>query len=314
MVFIDHMSILDNNARMSGGLAPTLNETLRKQNFLVRLDEQGQLLNPVWGLRFGGDDPRLTIGALDPEDYQGEINWVPELQDSGKIEIDAFKGYQGNVLSSFQYPVVAGLSSISHNIFLTDIESYLGNDTLIGPQDGINVYPPEKEQWAVLCNGTKQPEVEFSVQINGVDYPMKKSDMYRPGNTLFTAKGYCNANIRKSDSFELGITFLRSVYLAYRFPTGDCPGYYGFAIPKGFPAPTSTQKPRATPTDASKCLALVAPTSTPTPTIALHEGSYDISDEKYKVFGLADDQWVALRHPGDLPSNNEKGGAFAIVG
>ncbi|KAL0574651.1 hypothetical protein V5O48_007297, partial [Marasmius crinis-equi] len=113
MIFIDHMGI-EYTFRMSGGvlgLAPTLNETLRKQNFLARLDEQGQLLNPVWGLRLGGDDPRLTIGALDPEDYQGEINWVPELQDDGKIEIDAFKGYQGNVLDSFEYPVIAGLSS-----------------------------------------------------------------------------------------------------------------------------------------------------------------------------------------------------------
>ena len=57
----------------------------------------------------GGDDPRLTIGALDPNEYEGDINWVPEL-DGGMIEVDAFKGYQGNIIP-FSYPAVTSLSS-----------------------------------------------------------------------------------------------------------------------------------------------------------------------------------------------------------
>ena len=92
------------------GLAPTLNETLRAQNILVRLNNEGQLLNPVFGLRLGGENPTLTIGALDPNEYEGEINWVPELQDEGMIQVDAYRGYQGNILP-FQYPVTAQLSS-----------------------------------------------------------------------------------------------------------------------------------------------------------------------------------------------------------
>jgi len=93
------------------GLKPTQNLTLRKNNFLARLEEQGQLLNPVWGLRMGGENPRLTIGALDPNEYEGEINWVPELEGLGRIvEVDVLKGYQGNIFP-FQYPARAELSS-----------------------------------------------------------------------------------------------------------------------------------------------------------------------------------------------------------
>jgi hypothetical protein len=80
-----------------GLFVPQLNETRRKQSVFYRLNEQGRLLDPVWGLRMGGENPQLTIGALDPSDYEGEINWVPLLNDSSKIQIDALKGYNGNV-------------------------------------------------------------------------------------------------------------------------------------------------------------------------------------------------------------------------
>jgi hypothetical protein len=77
---------------------------------LVRLDEQNQLLNPVWGLRLAGENPRLTIGALDPEEYEGEINWVPAVDDQPIIQVDALKGYQGNVIPA-NYPINATIDS-----------------------------------------------------------------------------------------------------------------------------------------------------------------------------------------------------------
>lgn len=85
---------------------PQRNETRREQSLLVRLDEQGQLLNPVWGLRLGGENPRLTIGALDPEEYEGEINWVPTINDTAMVQVDALKGYNGNTIP-LDYPVSA---------------------------------------------------------------------------------------------------------------------------------------------------------------------------------------------------------------
>ena len=102
---------------------------------------------------------------------------------------------------------------------------------------------------------------------------------------------------------------------AYRFPAGDCPGYYGFAIPRDGQTPTSIQKPRVTPADASRCLALISPSSTPTPTIAMHEGIFaDTSIEKYKVYGELDDQWVSLKHTNDLSKERVKGGTFNVLG
>ncbi|KAL0058490.1 hypothetical protein AAF712_014824 [Marasmius tenuissimus] len=155
--------------------------------------------------------------------------------------------------------------------------------------------------------------------LEGIDYPMKKSDLLRP-NSPVAPPGFCNANIYEINNvtsgaqFSLGLPFLRSVYLAYRFPTGDCPGYYGFAIPKGSLASTSTQTPRATPTDASKCLALVTPSSTPTPTITVHEGPYsDTSTETYKVYGASEDQWVVLKHINDLPKNEVRGSTVSLL-
>ena len=81
---------------------------------LVRLDEQGQLLNPVWGLRLARGNGNLTIGALDPNEYEGEINWVPALDDRPMIHVDAFKGYQGNVLP-LDYPVNATIDNCEYH-------------------------------------------------------------------------------------------------------------------------------------------------------------------------------------------------------
>ncbi|KAG7087198.1 hypothetical protein E1B28_013179 [Marasmius oreades] len=307
MYFIDQMG-LERSNRFSGGLlglAPTRNESLRGRNILVRLDEQGQLLNPVWGLRLGGDNPRLTIGALDPNEYEGELNWVPELNDAGMIKVDAYRGYQGNILP-FQYPVTVPLSSVSMNIYLPDIMTYLTNESLIGPQENINL-DTKYNIIEIQCNGTQPPQLQFSVDINGINYPINQDDLIR-APSIISAIGFCNIGISQPvpAEFVLGLTFLRSVYLAYRFPTGNCPGYYGFAFPKGSTT-TSDQKPRDPPPRASQCLSLVQPTSTPTPTIAVHEGKHGFSEEKYKVYGENEDQWVALRGVGDLPALKVRG-------
>lgn len=93
-----------------GILCLLVNQTKRSQSILVRLDEQGQLLNPVWGLRMAGGNGTLTIGAPDLNEYEGEINWVPAIEEEPTIQVDALKGYQGNVLP-LDYPVNATMDS-----------------------------------------------------------------------------------------------------------------------------------------------------------------------------------------------------------
>lgn len=315
IAFIQNMSI-SFTPRFTGGqlglFVSQLNQTRRQQSVLVRLDEQGQLLNPVWGLRMGGENPRLTIGTLDPNEYQGEINWVPAVDDQPMIQVDALKGYQGNPLP-IQYPLNVWIDSFSKNIYVTDLDSYMLNTSLTGPQEIININPPTNSSFGVLCNGTRKPEVQFSVEINGVDYPVNQTDLIRP-YSLNAAAGFCNVGVRKSTEYTLGITFLRSVYLAYRFPTGNCPGYWGFAAPKGGPAPTSTQKPRVTPTDAGTCLSFTKPSSTPTPTIAVHIGMLGSNGKKYSIYGRPDAQGVELRNVHELPPLKATGGTSALGG
>jgi hypothetical protein len=59
------------------------------------------------------------------------------------------------------------LIPVSKNIYVPDLASYIMNDSLIGPNQFINIYPPENETFGVLCNDTRTPSVEFSVEING---------------------------------------------------------------------------------------------------------------------------------------------------
>lgn len=78
----------------------------------------GSLLNPVIGLRLDTLTPRLTIGALDPNDYAGEINWV--LADFGPQErreskyvpfrIDGLKGWNGSFINFGEDVLNAGFS------------------------------------------------------------------------------------------------------------------------------------------------------------------------------------------------------------
>ncbi|KDN50766.1 hypothetical protein RSAG8_01264, partial [Rhizoctonia solani AG-8 WAC10335] len=256
------------------------------------------------------------IGALDPNDYEGEINWVPLVNDSSRIQIDALKGYNGNAFP-LPSPITAWIDTLSKNVYVPDLAMYYMNDSLIGPNQFINLYPTDNTRFGVQCNGTEPPSVEFSVEINGVDYPVNQTDLIRPPS-IMAASGYCNVGVMKSPAtdYTLGVTFLRSVYLAYRFPTGNCPGYYGFAVPKGGPTPASTRKPRTTPTDAATCLSLITPSSTPTPTIAISKELQlsGASEETFPVYGRADDQWVALRGVKDLPPLKVSGGVYEFGG
>lgn len=316
ITFIEHMST-DYRLRYTGGqlglFVPQLNQTRRQQSVLVRMDEQGQLLNPVWGLRIGGDNPRLTIGALDPNDYQGEINWVPAVNDSAMIQVDALRGYQGNAFQ-LQYPINAWLDSFTQSDHVVDLDLFMGNASLTGPQESIAL-SRDNDTFFVLCNDSRTPdtEVRFSVEINGVDYLVNQTDLVRPSTSVSEPK-YCAVGLVKSDVYALGVTFLRSVYLAYRFPTGNCPGYWGFAIRKGGPAPTSTQKPKVTPTDAATCLSFTNPSSTPTPTIATHTGLFGSNGEKYSIYGQSTEQWVELRNVDELPPLKVNGGTSLFGG
>lgn len=86
-------------------VSPT-NDTLRNQHPFTLLHNTGQLLNPVVGLRFGNDvnTSHMTLGALDPNDFEGTINWIqaetPEPTWDGPlvVKIDGFRGYNGSFL------------------------------------------------------------------------------------------------------------------------------------------------------------------------------------------------------------------------
>lgn len=163
ITFLEHMSS-DFYPRFNGGILCLLvNQTKRSQSILVRLDEQGQLLNPVWGLRMAGGNGTLTIGAPDLNEYEGEINWVPAIEEEPTIQVDALKGYQGNVLP-LDYPVNATMDSLIRDIYLRDIDMYMLDRSYLGV-DSINVYPPYNLTFGVGCQD-QVPTVPFSVGIN----------------------------------------------------------------------------------------------------------------------------------------------------
>ncbi|TFK67964.1 acid protease [Pluteus cervinus] len=242
-------------------------------NVLTKMWDAGTLMNPVVGMRLDPLKPRLTIGALDPEDYVGEINWV-ETGSGGSVlspfKIDGLKGYNGSFIPFGVDNLVTSISSLLANIYVPPSNPYALDRGYTGPVHSINLYP--EGGFAFGCNFTatqilSMPDVFLTVTINGVDYPMY--DMIRLPS-VFAANGFCNValmNTTAADDVDvvLGLPFLRSVYLAYRFPTDNCPGYYGFAFPSGANRTQDqiNQKPTSTPSSSSQCLALSQPTSTP---------------------------------------------------
>ncbi|TFK67418.1 acid protease [Pluteus cervinus] len=273
---------------------------------LTKMWEAGTLMNPVIGMRLDPLKPRLTIGALDPEDYVGEINWVETGSHHSifpSFKIDGLKGYNGSFIPFGVDNLVTSISSYLANIYVPEGNPYALDEGYTGPVHSINLYPDGG--FAFECNSTAQglsmSHVFLTVTINGVDYPMDSAyNMIRPPS-LVSAAGFCNVALRNTTAADdvdvmLGQPFLRSVYLAYRFPTDNCPGYYGFAFPSGANRTQDqiNQKPTSTPSLSSQCLVLSQPTSTP----SISSSSSDSNKNNkgtgaFEVYG-GDDEQVPL--------------------
>ncbi|KAK0451786.1 aspartic peptidase domain-containing protein [Armillaria borealis] len=299
-VSMEEMS-MNFSARINNGhLGLLVNSTApRSQRLLTKLWDDGSLLNPVVGLRLDPIKPRLTIGALDPEDYSGEINWVemetPTADFTNAIKIDGVKGFNGSFLP-FGGDLIATLNTCK----------CLLHDGYTGPIDLINLYP--NGGFSFLCNGTELPYVYLTVTINGVDYQVDSQDNMLHKTTMAAAHGFCNVALTNTTAdakpdVVLGQPFLRSVYLAYRFPTDNCPGYYGFAFPSGANRTQDqiNQVPTSTPTLSSQCLALTTPISTPTASTMSKSVKSLLQTGSYEVFGNNGEGQVALTGADDLP-------------
>lgn len=301
---------------LNGHLGLFVNKTAAVPGIFKRLWDQGSLLNPVMGLRWDPLKPRLTIGALDPEDYVGAINWVP-LEDrystvtggiyqTNEFPIDGVKGFNGSLLPFPENPT-AILHAFSRTIQVPPSNPYALNVNYTGPQQLINIYPDGGFGFGP-CNATQEeiPYVHLTVTINGVDYPIDSLNNLLRAPSMMSALGVCNVGISNTTTsvpgedvptdFSLGLPFFRSVYIAYRFPTDDCPGFYGFAFPSGLNRTSSivAQKPTSTPDLASQCLSLTAPTSTPMPDIsgvgAAKSWHNTQATGEYALYGTSDEQ------------------------
>lgn len=78
------------------------NDTRRDSHFLSQLFRNRLLLNPVVGIDLDvqSNSSHITLGALAPDDYEGELNWIEASvegvatipnQFSVEVKIDGFK-------------------------------------------------------------------------------------------------------------------------------------------------------------------------------------------------------------------------------
>ncbi|KAH8102890.1 aspartic peptidase domain-containing protein [Cristinia sonorae] len=261
------------------------NNSIRK--LIPELYATGQLLNPVVGMRLDPLNPKLTIGALDPNDYDGEINWVQlEPNNAGdnlynQFKVDGIVGRNGTMVP-YGDNLLGGINSLFLGIAVPDNFTWSLEEDFTGPfyNHSLSI-DASSGRLSVGCSDNAivwgpgvhvpTPYVDFTVQINGVKYMMDSQEIVRSVNASLAPKGFCSLVVRTSTvkgkpDFWFGLPFLRSIYIAYRLPTGECPGYYGFAFPKGANRTQEqiSQKPRSTPAQMSQCLNLAAPTSTPT--------------------------------------------------
>lgn len=124
---------------LNGHLGLFVNKTAANTGIFKRLWDQGSLLNPVMGMRWDPMKPRLTIGALDPEDYIGEINWVP-LEDrytatggiyqTNEFHIDGVKGFNGSLLPFPENPTAILHACQSPFIFSAQASSHQPSQSL----------------------------------------------------------------------------------------------------------------------------------------------------------------------------------------
>ncbi|KAF9236449.1 aspartic peptidase domain-containing protein [Melanogaster broomeanus] len=308
------------------GLFPSpLNAASASTHLLTRLYQSSSLLNPVIGMRFDPANPKLTIGALDPNDYEGTINWVemtkypdPNGDYYNTFDLDGVKGYNGEFVP-FGGNLTAALSSLFPSIALPNVDTYFLNENFTGPipQPGLipdiglveyNCTTDSSSSAQSASTPPQSPYVAFTASINGVDYQIDSTgNLLRP-QSMISSFGYCPVGIRnRSDTLTpnvlFGLPFLRSVYVAYRFPTDTCPGYYGFAFPSGSNRTQSqiSQTPTSTPTNSPQCLSLIAPTSTPTANVVLAQEAM-LSKETYRVYGRPGMGQVSLLGVDDIPN------------
>jgi len=191
------------------------------------------------------------------------------------FKVDGVKGYNGSFLS-LGSQLRAGIDSLTQTISIPNINRYFLDPNMLGLISTSTLttnYTPVPE---LHCNPQSGsiPYIPLTITINGVDYMVDSRDnlIYNSSDDSTPTQALCDVPLVNTTSLNppeiaLGMPFLRSVYLAYRFPTDSCPGFYGFAFPKGLNRTRAqiSQTPTTTPTLSSQCLNLVKPTSTPTP-------------------------------------------------
>ncbi|KIJ28237.1 hypothetical protein M422DRAFT_54687 [Sphaerobolus stellatus SS14] len=268
------------------------NETARENHVLSRMYRNGVLLSPVVGILLDNNASHITIGALDHNDYAGEVNWIETYTDPDK-----------EMASPIHFPL-DGLTIVGGNIsFLTPESSiYLINGSISSSLSvPIPLYldllrisePPVTDFGTVssLCNrddGISSytdglAKFNFTAVINGINYSLPALEL----------TGDCN--VQTAQPF-LGLDFLESLFVAYRFPTSECPTpYYGLAFKKGQNDTSEklNQKPRLALTSSTQCLTFETPTSVlsistgvPQQSILYH-GSYPVMGDTEKKVPLA---------------------------
>lgn len=95
-------------------------EALRTYNYthlFADLYQSGELIDPVIGMRLDPENPKLTVGAIDPADYEGTLNWVelePDNKDYTQYHVFKFDGFQGRngTMAPYQNsPMLAAIDS-----------------------------------------------------------------------------------------------------------------------------------------------------------------------------------------------------------
>ncbi|KAF8647977.1 hypothetical protein AX16_006425 [Volvariella volvacea WC 439] len=319
-VLMEQLSIFYQGVRpYNGQLGLWTSSTAPRRTLLGHLWEQGVLLNPVVGLRLNPAGAKMTIGALNPEDYVGTINWVevrgararatPE-GDGGTDEgwredafaIDGLKGYNGSFIPFDADEISATLSSFFRDLVVPNevYSQYFSNPDYLGPTLSTDVW---RETIVIDCpdiENSAPPPAPFTVTINGIDYPLVEADNWISATFTGNKCGIriSNYTTAMSDAkrtkpvadVELGLPLMRSVYIAYRFPTSDSPDclpHIGFAFPSGMNHTTEqiNQEPRSLPPLHDQCLSLTPPSGKPPSNISESESGR--TSGAYRVYGDA---------------------------
>jgi len=96
------------------------------------------------------------------------------------------------------------------------------------------------------------------------------------------------------------------MFSVYRFPTGNCPGYYGFAVSTGTNRTHEqiSQTPTSTPTNSPCSVSFVRVKSDIAPlpaTIVTAQQKLQSSEKYSRVYGRPDAPHVPLVGIGDIP-------------